>query len=134
MPNDKKMVFDGSYKFSDNKKEPIQQSGKLKKTSKEQCKSINKGRGTFCFKVVKVTKNGVTLDLSAKSRYRKRTKTTGTGQINIKIPFEYLQQLQQMKSKAKSAAVTKMQNKLKSLVAIDVSTQKAIIQQAAKFK
>jgi hypothetical protein len=44
-----------------------------------------------------------------------------------------MKELQQMKSKAKSAAVTKMQNKLKSLVAIDVSTQKAIIQQAAKF-
>ena len=75
----------------------------------------------------------MTLDLWANSRYRKRTKSTGTGQIKIQLPLEYMKELQQMKSKAKSAAVTKMQNKLKSLVAIDVSTQKAIIQQAAKF-
>ena len=134
MPDGQKMVFNGSYKFSSDKKSPIEQrSAKLKKTSKEQCKSINGGRGTFCFKVVSVTKNGMTLDLWANSRYRKRTKSTGTGQIKIQLPLEYMKELQQMKSKAKSAAVTKMQNKLKSLVAIDVSTQKAIIQQAAKF-
>jgi uncharacterized protein YcfJ len=128
MPDDKKLQYSVTFKFSDNK--PIQiipppKFANDNNSKKGICIPLTSW-ASFCFKVLEATASNAKIDLWAKFRQLGQNKTIGFGAVVVPAPFGYLDQLQQMKDKKKQQAITQMKNKLASLAGIDQQTQAKI--------
>jgi hypothetical protein len=80
----------------------------------------------FCFKVKSATPTSATIDLWCKVHAYGEDKDIGFGAVVIPAPFGYLDQLTQMKEKAKQNAVDEVKKRLVNLINIDAETQQKI--------